>query len=132
MLFVGTEFGIFFTVDGGEKWVQLKSGIPTIAVRELEIQRRENDLVAASFGRGFYILDDYTALREVSEDLIAQDAHLFPIKKAWMYIQDAPLAGDGKAFQGASFYIAPNPPFGATFTYYLKESLKTRKQVRQD
>ena len=132
LLFVGTEFGIFFTVDGGEKWVQLKSGIPTIAIRELEIQRRENDLVAASFGRGFFILDDYTALRDVSEDLIAQEVHLFPIKKAWMYIEDAPLALGGKAFQGANFYVAPNPEFGATFTYYLKESLKTSKQVRQD
>ena len=132
LLFVGTEFGIFFTVDGGSTWVQLKSGIPTIAVRDLEIQRRENDLVAASFGRGFFILDDYTALRDVSDDLIAQDAHLFPIKKAWIYIEDAPLALGGKAFQGANFYTAPNPEFGATFTYYLKESLKTDKQVRQD
>ncbi|MCH8963062.1 MAG: glycosyl hydrolase, partial [Bacteroidetes bacterium] len=132
LLFAGTEFGIFFTVDGGSTWVQLESGLPTIAIRDLEIQRRESDLVAASFGRGFYILDDYTALRDLDEDLIAQEAHLFPIKKAWMYVQDAPLAGDEKAFQGASFYTAPNPPFGATFTYYLKESLKTRKQVRQD
>ncbi|MFB3133501.1 MAG: glycosyl hydrolase, partial [Rhodothermales bacterium] len=132
LLFAGTEFGIFFTVDGGSTWVQLKSGMPTIAIRDLEIQRRESDLVAASFGRGFYILDDYTALRDLDEDLIAREAHLFPIKKAWMYVQDAPLAGDEKAFQGAGFYTAPNPPFGATFTYYLKESLKTRKQVRQD
>ena len=132
LLFAGTEFGLFFTVDEGATWVQLKSGMPTIAIRELEIQRRENDLVAASFGRGFYILDDYTALREVSEDLIAQDAHIFPVKKAWMYVQDTPLALAGKAFQGAGFYTAPNPAFGATFTYYLKESLKTRKQVRQD
>ena len=80
LLFAGTEFGIFFTTDGGEKWIQLKSGMPTIAVRDLEIQRRESDLVAASFGRGFYILDDYTPLRHITDDLLASEAHIFPIK----------------------------------------------------
>lgn len=131
LLFVGTEFGIFFTVDGGEKWIQLKSGIPTIAVRDLEIQRRENDLVAASFGRGFFVLDDYTPLRELSDDLIVRDAHIFPIETAKMYIQDNVFSGSGKASQGAAFYVAPNPPFGATFTYYLMESLKTQKAERE-
>ncbi|MEE8191559.1 MAG: hypothetical protein V3T74_02365 [Gemmatimonadales bacterium] len=130
LLFVGTEFGIFFTVDGGENWIRLKGGIPTIAVRDLEIQRRENDLVAASFGRGFYILDDYTPLRELSDALVQQEAHLFPIKRALMYIQDRPMGGGDRASQGASFYTAPNPPFGATFTYYLRESLKTREAQR--
>ncbi len=132
LLFAGTEFGIFCTVDGGKKWIQLKGGMPTIAVRELEIQRREGDLVAASFGRGFFILDDYSPLRDVNDELIQKNAHLFPIKKAWMYVQDRPLAGNEKAFQGAGFYTAPNPPFGATFTYYLKETMKTKQAVRED
>lgn len=131
ILFVGTEFGVFVTLDGGGRWMQLKGGIPTIAVRELEIQQRENDLVAASFGRGFFILDDYTPLRELSDELLQREAHIFPIKRAWWYVEARPLAGDDKAFQGASYFTAPNPPYGATFTYYLKESLKTRKQERQ-
>lgn len=131
LLFAGTEFGIFFTVDEGKKWVQLKGGMPTIAVRDLEIQRRENDLVAATFGRSFYILDDYTPLRHLSESMLQEKAKIFPVKKAWMYIQAAPLAGREKAFQGSGFYTAKNPPFGATFTYYLKESLKTRKEKRR-
>ncbi len=131
LLFVGTEFGVFFTVDEGKKWIQLKKGMPVIAVRDLEIQRRENDLVAASFGRGFFILDDYTPLRELSDALLQKEAHIFPIKKAWMYIQARPLGGREKAFQGASFFTAPNPPFGAVFTYYLKESLTTRKEKRK-
>ncbi len=131
LLFVGTEFGIFTTVDGGEKWLQMKSGMPVIAVRDLKIQRRENDLVAASFGRGFFILDDYSPLRELNEALVEKPAHIFPVKIAQMYVQSAPLAGQGKAFQGASFYTAPNPPFGATFTYYLKESLKTQQAERR-
>ncbi|MBE0594092.1 MAG: glycosyl hydrolase, partial [Gemmatimonadales bacterium] len=120
LLFVGTEFGVFFTVDGGAKWVQLKGGMPTIGVRELEIQRRENDLVVASFGRSFYILDDYTPLRELSDAALQQDARIFPTRPAPWYIEAAPLAGGEKAFQGADFYTADNPPYGATFTYYLK------------
>jgi photosystem II stability/assembly factor-like uncharacterized protein len=131
LLFAGTEFGIFFTIDEGEHWIQLKEGIPTIMVKDLEIQRRENDLVAASFGRGFYILDDYSSLRHLSEQMLENEAYIFPIKKAWMYIQARPLSGSDKAYQGAGYFTAPNPPFGATFTYYLKESLKTRKSERQ-
>jgi photosystem II stability/assembly factor-like uncharacterized protein len=132
LLFVGTEFGVFASIDGGGKWVQLKGGLPTISVRELEIQRRENDLVLATFGRGFYVLDDYTPLRDVSDATLAGDARIFPIKDAWLYIEAGPLGGGEKASQGASFYTAPNPPYGATFTYYLKEPLKTRKAVRQE
>jgi photosystem II stability/assembly factor-like uncharacterized protein len=132
LLFVGTETGVFVTFDGGSKWIPLKSGMPTIAVRDLEIQRRENDLVAGTFGRGFYVLDDYSPLREVDLPLLEKEAHVFQIKKAKMYIEAAPLAGRDKAFQGASFFTAPNPPYGATFTYYLSKSLKTRKSQRQD
>ncbi|MGD2135189.1 MAG: hypothetical protein PVF27_03470, partial [Gemmatimonadales bacterium] len=130
LLFVGTEFGLFTTLNGGEEWIQLEGGLPTIAVRDLEIQRRENDVVLATFGRGFYILDDYTPLRALSDALLQQEAHIFPIKPAWWYVQSAPLAGGEKAFQGASFFTADNPPYGATFTYYLRESLRTREEQR--
>jgi photosystem II stability/assembly factor-like uncharacterized protein len=132
LLFVGTEFGVYVSLGGGAEWLRLKGGIPTIAVRELEIQRRENDLVAASFGRGFFILDDYTPLRELSSQLLQREAYIFPIRQAWSYIQAGPLGGSEKASQGASLYTAPNPPFGATFTYYLRESLKTRRDQRRE
>ncbi|HKP12466.1 MAG TPA: glycosyl hydrolase, partial [Blastocatellia bacterium] len=132
LLFVGTEFGVFFTVDGGKKWVQLKGGLPTISVRDIAIQRRENDLVLATFGRGIYILDDYTPLRNVKPESLNEEAALFPVKDAMMFIQSQPLGGRGKSFQGESFYTADNPPYGAVFTYYLKEAPKTRKQRRQE
>ncbi|UCC84914.1 MAG: glycosyl hydrolase, partial [Gemmatimonadota bacterium] len=112
--------------------IQLKSGMPTIAVRDLVIQRRENDLVAASFGRSFFVLDDYTPLRTLSEDLLQQRAHMFPIKDALWYVQARPLGGGEKASRGASYYTAPNPEYGATFTYFLRESLRTRRAERQD
>lgn len=132
LLFVGTEFGVFFSTDGGQRWVQLKGGIPPIAVRDLDIQRRENDLVVGTFGRGIYILDDYSLLRTVTEVRLQQAAILFPVKNPKMYIQDSPLGGRDKAYQGDSFFTAPNPPFGAVISYYLKEPLKTRKKTRQE
>jgi photosystem II stability/assembly factor-like uncharacterized protein len=132
LLFAGTEFGLFFSIDGGQKWIQLKGGLPTIAVRDLSIQKRENDLVVATFGRGIYVLDNYTALRQLKPEMLKQEATLFPVKDALMYIQSQPLGGRGKSFQGESFFTAENPPFGATFTYYLKEELKTRKAKRQE
>ncbi len=133
LLFVGTEFGVYFTVDGGERWIRLRGGVPTISVRDIAIQQRENDLVLGTFGRGFYVLDDYSPLRAVSDELLARDAALFPIKPAWRYIERARLGGrSGRGSQGAAFYAAPNPPYGAVFTYYLKEKLKMLKELRHE
>ena len=125
LLFAATEFGIWFTINGGEKWTHMKGGLPTISFRDIKIQRRENDLVAASFGRGFFILDDLSPLRELSTDMIKEEAKLFPVKDAWLYHPRGVTVDPG-----ASEYRAENPPFGATFTYYLKEDIKSLKQVR--
>ncbi|MCH7872222.1 MAG: glycosyl hydrolase, partial [Planctomycetes bacterium] len=127
LLFAGTEFGVYFTVDGGKKWIKLKSGIPTIAVKDIVIQRRENDLVLGTFGRSFYILDDYTPLRHAAKEDLSKNT-IFPIKDALRYIQRSGPGGS----QGASFYSAPNPAFGAVFTYYLKDKLQTRKERRKE
>ena len=134
LLFLGTEFGLYVTVDGGRHWVRMKGGLPTIAVREVEIQRRENDLALATFGRGFYILDDYTPLRGLSEAGLDEDAVLFPVKDALRYIETSRLGllPLDKAFQGDTYYTAPNPPFGAVFTYHLKDGLKTRRERRHE
>jgi len=131
LLFAGTEFGVFFSIDGGQKWVQLKGGMPTIAVRDMEIQRRENDLVLATFGRGFYVLDDYTPLRNLKKEDLDKPAMIFPVKDALMFVPSTPLGVRGKGFQGESFYTAPNPPVGAVFTYFLKDDIKTLKQKRK-
>lgn len=132
LLFAGTELGLFFTVDGGRTWIELTGGVPTISFRDLAIQRRENDLVGASFGRGFFVLDDYSPLRTVSETLLEEEVALFPVRRAWWYFERRPLGGDEKASQGAAFFTAPNPPFGAVFTYYLSEGLQTRKEARRE
>ncbi len=127
LLFAATEYGIYFTPDGGSKWIRLKGGVPTISFRDLTIQRRENDLVCASFGRGFFILDDYSPLREMSSDAFTNQPALFPVKDALWYTPRSIVYG-----QGASEYAAKNPPFGAVFSYYLPESLTTLKTNRQE
>jgi photosystem II stability/assembly factor-like uncharacterized protein len=126
LLFAATEFGIYFTVDGGEQWIKLKGGVPTISFRDLAIQRRENDLVGASFGRGFFIFDDYSTLREVSEEMLEQEAALFSTRRAWWY-EPRNLVSS----QGAAHYEAPNPPYGAVFTYHLSEGLTTLEAERK-
>jgi len=127
LLFAGTEFGVFFSTDMGKIWTQLKSGIPTVAVRDMAIQERENDLVLATFGRGFYILDDYTPLRKLSKKMMDTTAMIFPIKDALLYVQKY-RGGYGS---GSNVFIADNPEYGATFTYYIKESPKTLKSERK-
>ncbi|MEN7343109.1 MAG: glycosyl hydrolase [Pseudomonadota bacterium] len=135
LMFVGSEFGVFFTVDGGANWTKLKGAVPNIAFRDLAIQQRENDLVGATFGRGFYILDDYTPLRDVTADMLADGAHLFPIRKAPWYVpkRDLGCSANGcQASQGDAFYVAKNPEFGAVMTYYLSEDIQTAKQARRE
>jgi photosystem II stability/assembly factor-like uncharacterized protein len=132
LLFIGTQFGVYFTADGGNEWLKLSSGMPTHSVMDLEIQRDENDLVVSTFGRGVYILDDYTPLRYMNEETLGKDAHIFPIEDAVMFIESNPFGFKGTGFQGASFYSAPNPEVGAVFTYYLKEGFKTHKQIRNE
>jgi photosystem II stability/assembly factor-like uncharacterized protein len=131
LLFVGTEFGLFFTQDGGDTWHQLKGNFPTISVRDLEIQRRETDLVVGTFGRGIYILDDYSPLRSGIADVKGRDTHLFQVKDPWLYVEGDVWGGMEKGFLGAEFFTAPNPPFGAVFTYYLGEDLQTRAKSRR-
>jgi photosystem II stability/assembly factor-like uncharacterized protein len=132
LLFVATEFGIFFTVDGGSHWVELTGGVPTISFRDLAIQRRENDLVGASFGRGFFVLDDYTPLRSVNAELLEAEAHLFDVRPAPWYIPRRTLGQPGRASQGSSYFVADNPPFGAIFTYHLAEGLTTLESERRE
>jgi photosystem II stability/assembly factor-like uncharacterized protein len=132
LLFAGTEFGLYYTNDGGKAWTRIKGGLPTIQVRDLAIQKREDDLVVATFGRSFYVLDDLSPLRRLSAPVLASEATLFPVKKTPLYVQASPLGGSGVGWQGGRFYAADNPSFGATISYYLKDELKTRRARRQD
>ena len=135
LMFLGTEFGVFFTVNGGGAWTKLTGGAPNIPFRDLVIQTRENDLVGATFGRSFYVLDDYSPLRDVSNDMLQNQSVLFPVRKTHWYVPKRTLGCNGEncaGSQGDDFYAAPNPPFGATFTYYLPEAVQSSKDTRRE
>jgi hypothetical protein len=130
LLFLGSEYGVYFTVNGGENWHRI-AGAPTIAFRDIKIQRRDNDLVGATFGRGIYILDDYSALRLMAADGFGTDATLFPVRDAWWYIPSAPGQAIGWQTLGSDSFRTPNPDFGASITYYLDKKFKTGQETRK-
>ena len=132
LLFVGTEFGLYFSPDHGSRWIELSGGVPTISFRDLELQRRENDLIGATFGRGFYVLDDYSPLRELAKGVLEQPAALFPVRDTWWYVPLAPGQATGIPSLGSTEFVAPNPPFGALITYFLQDGPKTAKATRQE
>lgn len=131
LLFVGTEFGVYTSLDGGRRWRPLWGGAPTIAVRDLVIQEREDDLVAATFGRGIMVLDDYSALRDLNDTVLESPAHLFAAREADWYLPRMVVGHEQKGSQGWGLYTADNPPFGAVFTYWLADSVMTGESARK-
>ncbi len=93
LFFLGTEFGLYWTPNGGRNWHELGGGVPTIAFRDLKIHRRDSDLVGATFGRGFYVLDDYTPLRALAAGGLDSGDALFPVRDAWWYVPYRRRAG---------------------------------------
>lgn len=131
LLFVGTEFAVHFSVDGGKTWRKLGGGLPTVAVRDMAIQERENDLVLATMGRGFYVLDDYSNLRALNNEVLEKDHHFFEVKDGLAFIEASPLGYGSVGFQGATYYAGENPKDGVNFDLYIKESPKTLKAERK-
>ena len=131
LLFVGTEFGVFTSPTGGNYWKQLKAGLPTIAVRDMAIHPREDDLVLGTFGRGFYVLDDYSSLRTLTE-AVEQPGMLMPVRDPWLYVQKYPLGLPGKAFQGDNYYTGENLPPVAMITWFLREAPQTKQAQRRE
>ncbi len=116
LLFLGTEFGLYVSIDGGERWAQFKGGrLPDVAVRDLAIQPRANDLVLATHGRGIWIVDDITPLRALSNELLGQEFTIVPSRPA---IQR--LRANGGDPLGAAVFIGDNPPDGAAISYYQR------------
>lgn len=132
ILFAGTEFGIFITLNGGDTWTQIKAGLPTICVKDITIQEREQDLVIATFGRGFYILEDISVFRQLKKENLEKEAFIFPVKESKIFIQKQPLGLEGNGFQGESYFNTPNPVPGAVFTWHLKDTYKTLKDLRKE
>jgi hypothetical protein len=133
LLYLGTEYGLYVSQNGGGSWIHLTGNFPTVSVRDLWFQKRHDDLDIATFGRGFWVLDNVQPLREMTPAVAANEATLFPTRDAELYVERSVSGGlPGKGFQGASYFTAPNPPFGAVFTYYLKSELKSRSKTREE
>lgn len=130
LLFLGTEYGARFSLDGGKNWHEL-AGAPTIAFRDITLQRRDDDFVGATFGRGIYILDDYSPLRSMAETSFGSTATIFPVRDAWWYVPSVPSQAAGMPTFGSDSFRAPNPDFGALITYYLPESPESGKDMRR-
>ena len=132
LLFIGTEFGIYFSQNRGTNWIKLGGGVPTISFRDLELHKRDNDLVGATFGRGFYVLDDYSSLREMTRVVKEGSNRLFSVRDAWWYVPYKPMQAKGMPTLGTTSFATKNPPFGAIFTYYLHDVPQTAKKERQN
>jgi photosystem II stability/assembly factor-like uncharacterized protein len=116
LLFLGTEFGLWISTDAGTHWAAFKGGhLPAVAVRDLAIQPRDNDLVLATHGRGIWIVDDITPLRHLSPLLLAQDAAFLPGRPVQQRIE-----ANGGGANGAAVFVGDNPAGGATITYYQR------------
>ncbi|WP_223550713.1 glycosyl hydrolase [Aestuariivivens sp. NBU2969] len=132
LIFCGTEFGVYFSPNGGHTWKALDNGLPTIAVRDIAIQQSESDLVLATFGRGFYILDDYSVLRTIENKSIKESALLYPVRDALIWEESTPLGLPKKSFMGDNFFSAENLGPQVMFTYYYNNTHKTLKESRQE
>jgi hypothetical protein len=126
LLFAGSEFSFYFSIDGGNEWIEFKSGLPTAAVRDIAIQERETDLVICTFGRGFYVLDDYSPLRIFKKEMLEKEASIFPVKDGKMFVET-----EGFDNQGSTYYKAKNPEYGVPIYYYVKEVPESLKSIRQ-
>jgi len=118
LLFVGTEYGVFATVDGGHEWTQLKSGLPGVPVHDIQIQARANDLVLGTHGRGIYILDDLTPLENLAKAKAAQVAYVFPVQDA-VLLQPNASRNSG---MGSAGFTGQNPEPGPHIAYLLKNA----------
>ncbi|MEM6697969.1 MAG: hypothetical protein AAF599_06210 [Bacteroidota bacterium] len=131
LLFIGTEYGLYFSYNKGINWLKLNGGVPTIPFRDIELHARDNDIVGATFGRGFYVLDDYSSLRSLNKVVQSKSNAIFPVRDAWWYVPNEPMQAKEQPTLGSTSYSAENPPFGAIFTYYVHDLPKTSKATRQ-
>jgi len=124
LLFVGNEVGAYYSGNGGRTWSKLQYNLPTVPVHDIKIHARENDLVIGTHGRGIFIIDDITPLERLAE-AERSITYLFPVKASTLFNYNNSIPGGlrGAASLGERSFSAPNPPFGTTLTYYVRDSL---------
>lgn len=128
LLFAGTEFGVYLTIDGGAHWVKLQNNLPTVAVRTMVIQPREHDLVIGTFGRAIWVAD-IAPFAEMDNELFERRAHLFDIKPGTLFKTRFTYGATIEELNGDMFFRAENPPYGTMITYYLKSNMPQDVQL---
>lgn len=131
LLFLAGETGLYVTLNGGAAWHRLP-GAPTISFRDVQLQRRDGDVVGATFGRGFWILDDYAPLRALADGALEGAGGVLPVRDAWWYVPDLTNQAEGRPTLGSTAWAAPNPPFGATFTVHVPALPETGREARRE
>lgn len=131
LLFVATERGVFASPNHGRNWHELAAGVPAISFRDLQIHRRDGDLVAASFGRGLYVFDDLGPLRALAVGEPKGDGTLLPVRDAWWFVPAQLSQAPGRPELGSDDFCTPNPPHGALLTYWLRAAPTTAREARQ-
>ena len=117
LLYVGTEFGLFISLDGGKQWKKFMTNFPTVRTDDIVVHPRDSDLIVATHGRSVYIADDITPLQQWTADVQSQDAFLFDMRPAIAYLNDQQRGSPGG---GQRVFIGENAPRGAYISYYLK------------
>ncbi|MFH6602978.1 WD40/YVTN/BNR-like repeat-containing protein [Maribacter algicola] len=125
MLYLGVDNGIYFTTDDGESWMRLKNNLPPAPVYWLEIQERFDDLVVGTYGRGYYILDNISPLREYDLEAKGNEAHLFSLRPAYRFQNVQSIKTDGPSMNSGR-----NPDYGAEINYYLKDSTDQKIEIQ--
>jgi photosystem II stability/assembly factor-like uncharacterized protein len=126
LLYAGTELGLYVSYTGGGNWTSLAlKNLPSVAVHDIIVHPRDNDLIIATHGRGIYVLDDATPIQQMTAEVAREDAHLFDVRPALRYATRMTRYGIGdKAFAGQ------NPPYGALVSYYLKQKADDKTKVK--
>ena len=124
LLYVGTEFGVYASLDGGESWFTLRNNLPTVAVRDIAVHPRENDLIIGTHGRGIWILDDISPLQEMTREVFDSSLHLFNIRPTTQFLRSA----RGESYS-SKVYAAPNPTYGMILHAYFKTKPEEKPKV---
>lgn len=119
LLYVGSEFGMFISLDGGAQWKRFMSGLPMVPVDDILVHPRDNDLIIGTHGRSVYVLDDITPLQQLADKVTSSDVFLFDVRPGTQWLQDATLS---RSTGGAKNFRAVNPQAGTAISYYLKSA----------
>jgi len=117
LLFLGTEYALYISLNGGREWKRFMTGLPTVRVDDILIHPRENDLIVGTHGRSIFIIDDISSLQVLTEEVLSSDSHLFDVRAGTQWYQDVTQA---RTVGGAKNFVGQNPERGTAVSYYLK------------